>query len=182
MANSTDPPDPSGFYRWEAAGKPITIFISLDLVDRLERETIQAFKAITSRGAEIGGVLGGRVIVGSPPTVIVERFEPVKCDYSRGPLYRLSGADKDRMRQTLERIANAGGAASVVGFFRSHTRRELVFDEEDQAVAGEFFSNPNHVFLLVKPFAFKPCLGGFFFWENGQIAKASYRQFPFKRA
>jgi hypothetical protein len=86
------------------------------------------------------------------------------------------------MRQTLERIANAGGAASVVGFFRSHTRRELVFDEEDQAVAGEFFSNPNHVFLLVKPFAFKPCLGGFFFWENGQIAKASYRQFPFKRA
>jgi hypothetical protein len=28
----------------------------------------------------------------------------------------------------------------------------------------------------------KPCVGGFFFWENGQLAKASYQPFPFKRA
>jgi len=189
MTNTTGPPDPTAdpnwaasFYRWKVPGKPITILLSLDLVDRLERETLQSFKALSRRGSEVGGVLAGRVIAGSRPTVIIERFEPVECDYSRGPLYVMSGADRERMKQALERAADAGGGMSVAGFFRSNTRRNLVLDDEDQAVAKEFFSAPNHVFLLVRPFVMKPCEGGFFFWENGQLAKASYQPFPFKRA
>jgi hypothetical protein len=189
MTNLTDPPDPTGdpnwaasFYRWEVAGKPIAILLNLDLMDRLEREATESFKTVSRRGSEIGGVLGGRVIAGSRSTVIIERFEPVECDYSRGPLYALSGADKERVKQALERTAGTGGGMSVVGFFRSNTRRDLVLDEEDQVVAKEFFSDPNHVFLLVRPFAMKPCLGGFFFWENGQLANESYQPFPFKRA
>jgi len=188
MANVTNPGEPTGdqnwaasFYRWEVAGKPITILLSLDLVDRLERESLESFRAANRRGSEIGGVLGGRVIAGSQPTVIVERFEPVECDYSCGALYALSGADKARVKQAIERIAGAGGV-SVAGFFRSHARRGLVLDEEDQAVAKEFFSDPNHVFLLVRPQAVKPCVGGFLFWEKGQLATASYQEFPFKRA
>jgi len=189
MTNTTTPAEsigaPTGaasFYRWEAAGKPIAILYSLDLMDRLEREVLESFKAVTKRGSEIGGVLGGRVIAGSQPTVVIERFEPVECDYSRGPLYLLSEEDKVRMKQALERTGNAGGGISVAGFFRSNTRRELVLDEEDQAVAKEFFSDPNHVFLLVRPFAMKPSVGGFFFWEDGQLPEASYQESPFKRA
>jgi outer membrane biosynthesis protein TonB len=187
MTNSVTPAEsigaPSGaasFYRWEVAGKPIAILFSLELMDRLEREVLESFKAVTRRGSEIGGVLGGRVIGGSPPTVIIEQFEAVACDYSRGPLYLLSGEDKVRLKQALDRIA--GGASSVTGFFRSNTRRELVLDEDDQALAKEFFSDPNHVFLLVRPFAMKPSAGGFFFWENGQLPETCYLQFPFKRA
>ncbi len=189
MTNTTTPVEsigaPTGaasFYRWEVAGKPIAILFSLDLMDRLEREVLESFKAVTKRGSEIGGVLGGRVVAGSEPTVIVEQFEPVECDYSRGPLYLLSDEDKVRMKQALERVAGGGGGVSVAGFFRSNTRRELVLDEEDQAVAKEFFSDPNNVFLLVRPFAMKPSAGGFFFWEGGQLPEATYQQFPFKRA
>ena len=187
MTNTTSPAEsigaPSGaasFYRWEVAGKPIQILFSLDLMDRLERDVIESFKAVTKKGSEIGGVLGGRVIAGSQPTVIIEQFEAVECDYSRGPLYLLADEDKARMKQALSRVGSAG---SVAGFFRSNTRRELVLDEEDQALAKEFFADPNNVFLLVRPFAMKPSAGGFFFWENGQIqGEACYLQFPFKRA
>jgi hypothetical protein len=189
MTNTTTPAESTGsptgaasFYRWEVAGKPIAILFSLDLMDRLEREVLESFKAVTKRGSEIGGVLGGRVLAGSQTTVIIERFEPVECDYSRGPLYLLSDEDKVRMKQAIERTGNAGGSISVAGFFRSNTRRELVLDEEDQAVAKEFFSDPNNVFLLVRPFAMKPSAGGFFFWENGQLPETSYQEFPFKRA
>ncbi len=176
------PPGAASFYRWEVAGKPIAVLFSLDLMDRLEREVIESFKAVTKRGSEIGGVLGGRVLAGSQATVIIERFEPVECDYSRGPLYLLAEADKARMREALVRMGTAGGGVSVGGFFRSNTRRELVLDEDDQAVANEFFPDPNHVFLLVRPFAMKPSAGGFFFRENGQLRESSYREFPFKRA
>ncbi len=188
MTNTTTPVEsmgaPSGaasFYRWEVAGKPVAILFGLDLMDRLERDVLESFKAVTKRGSEIGGVLGGRIIPGNQPTVIIEQFEPVECDYSRGPLYLLSDADKVRMKQALDKVSGASGV-SVTGFFRSNTRRELVLDEEDQAVAKEFFADPNHVFLLVRPFAMKPSAGGFFFWENGQLAEHSYMEFPFKRA
>jgi outer membrane biosynthesis protein TonB len=93
----------------------------------------------------------------------------------------MSDEDKVRMKQALAKVTNAAGV-SIAGFFRSNTRRELVLDEEDQAVAKEFFSDPNNVFLLVRPFAMKPSAGAFFFWEGGQLPEASYQQFPFKRA
>lgn len=189
MTNTTTPVEsigaPSGaasFYRWEVPDKPVSILLSLDLIDRLERDVIESFKAVTKRGSEIGGVLGGRVVGGRRPTVIVESFEPVECDYSRGPLYLLSDEDKVKLRQALDRVKNAGGGTTVAGFFRSNTRRELVLDEEDHALAQEFFADPDNIFLLVRPFAMKPSAGGFFFWENGQVQSESYLQFPFKRA
>ncbi len=185
MTNTTTPVESIGaqtgasFYRWEVADKPIAILFSLDLMDRMEREVLESFKAVTKRGSEIGGVLGGRVVAGSQPTVIIERFEAVECDYSRGPLYLLSDEDKGRMTEALKRVSASG---SIAGFFRSNTRRELVLDEEDQSVAKEFFSDPSNVFLLVRPFAMKPSAGGFFFWENGQLTESSYQEFPFKRS
>jgi outer membrane biosynthesis protein TonB len=178
MANAYEA---SSFYRWEVASKPIAIYFSLDLIDRLERDVIESFKAVTKRGSEIGGVLGGRIVPGSHPAVVIDRFEPVECDYSRGPLYLLSDADRERLKQALDRVRNGGGV-SVAGFFRSNTRREFALDEEDQALAEEFFSDPNQVFLLVRPFAMKPCTAGFFFEENEHPSEPCYMQFPFKRS
>jgi TonB family protein len=188
MTNTTSPVESLGapsaaasFYRWEVPGKPIAVHISLDLVDRLEREAIETFKAVTKRGSEIGGVLVGRTVPGSKRTVYLEEYEPVECEYSRGPLYMLADADKNRLKQTLDRVK--AGPKSVVGFFRSNTRSNLILDDEDLEQANEFFSDPSHVFLLVRPFSMKASLGGLFFWENGQIhSEASYLQFPFKRA
>lgn len=187
MTNSTIPAEAMGSpspvtasYRWEAPGKPISIQLSLDLIDRLEREVIDAFKAVTKRGSEIGGVLLGRIAQGAKRTVFVENFEPVICDYSRGPLYLLSDADKERLREIQQRL-NAS-PLSIVGFFRSNTRRDLAVDDEDLGLFQEFFSDSSNVFLLVKPFAMKPSAGGFHFWEEGRIQPESYLQFPFRRS
>jgi len=168
------------YYRWAVEGKPISVLLNLDLLDRLERDVLDSFKAITKRGSEIGGVLGGHVIAGNPVTVVIERFEAVECDYSRGPLYLLSAEDKARMKQAVARVADGG--MSVAGFFRSNTRRELVLDDEDLALAKEFFSGPDQICMLVRPFAAKPSAAAVFFWENGELAETSYREFPFKRS
>ncbi len=190
MTNSTIPAEPvaapsstASFYRWEVLDKPIAIYLSLDLIDRLEREVLESFKAITKRGSEIGGVMAGRVVSGATKTVTIEHFEPVECDYSRGPLYLLSDEDKGRLKQAIDRASKLGNGLSVTGFFRSNTRRELVLDEDDQAVAAEYFSDPNHVFLLVRPYAMKPSMGTFFFREEGKtLGESRYLEFPFKRA
>ncbi|MGD0199369.1 MAG: TonB family protein [Bryobacteraceae bacterium] len=188
MTNTTTPAESLGaqsagaaFYRWEVPDKPVVIHISLDLVDRLEREALESFKAVTKRGSEIGGVFGGRVVAGAPQGIYLERYEPVECEYSRGPLYMLADADKLRLREAIERVKSGGQA--LVGCFRSNTRSSIALDEEDLALAQQFFSDPSQVFLLVRPFSMKPSLGAFFFWEGGRIeAEASYLQFPFKRA
>src|SRR5262249_42211937 len=74
------------------------------------------------------------------------------------------------------------GGLSVVGFYRSHTRDGLYMDEADLSVAQHYFPDAGNVFLLIKPFASRTSIGGFFFWENGEINRqSSYLQFPFHR-
>ncbi|MGC9971486.1 MAG: TonB family protein [Bryobacteraceae bacterium] len=188
MTNSTIPAEAVGSpspvtasFRWEVPTKSTCIQISLDLIDRLEREVIESFKAVTKRGSEVGGILLGRIARADKRTVFVENYESVTCDYSRGPLYLLSDPDKDQLRQVLQRLKSS--PLSVVGFFRSNTRKDLVIDQdEDVAIAQEFFSDPNCVFLLVKPFAMKPSTAGFFLWEDGRIPPESPLQFPFRRS
>ncbi|HOL70838.1 MAG TPA: TonB family protein [Bryobacteraceae bacterium] len=187
MTNSSVPaetlgsPSPvSASYLWEAPNQAVSIQISLDVIDRIEREVIDSFKAITKRGSEVGGILLGRIAHAGKRTVFVENYESVPCDYARGPLYLLAEADIERLRETLQRLK--GSPLSVVGFFRSNTRKELVLDEDDLALAQEFFSDPNQVFLLVKPFAMKPSQGAFFLWEDGRLQTESPLQFPFRRS
>ena len=121
----------SAYYLWQIPGKPLSVHVSLEVVGRLEREVIESFKAITKRGSEIGGVLLGRAS-GSSSTVIVDAYEGVPCEYSRGPLYLLADDDKTRLAAALQRLkASAEKDLSVVGFFRSNTRKDLALDEDD---------------------------------------------------
>jgi TonB family protein len=170
-------------FRWELPGKPIAIHLSLDLVDRLERETIEAFKAVTKRGSEIGGILLGRSASAGRRIVLVEDFEHVECDYARGPLYMLAEEDGARFEQVLARARARTGGLSVVGFFRSNTRRDLALDDEDATVLDANFPDPAHVCLLVKPFAMKPSTAALFFREDGRFAvREPYETFAFRRA
>jgi hypothetical protein len=170
-------------YVWEVAGKPISIQLSFDVIDRMSPDMLRGLGALKRRGAEVGGILLGR-LEGNPPTrVIVEDFEPVASEYLTGPSYNLSEKDLVAFETAMERRkADAADKLSVVGFYRSHTRDELYMDDADLALARRYFAQPGNVFLIVKPFATRPCVGGFFFWEDGEIARGStYRQFPFDR-
>ncbi|MBZ5582736.1 MAG: hypothetical protein LAQ30_11145, partial [Acidobacteriia bacterium] len=178
--NSDSPGGPS--YMWEVPGKPVTVRISLDVIDRLEREAVENFRSISSRGSEIGGVLLGDVSEEIPACVSIEDYEPIPCDYNRGPLYHLSDADLGRFDAAMERRAAARGLR-VLGFYRSHTRKGLCLDAEDMILFNTRFSDPRRVALLVRPYATKPSVGAVFIWENGQVrGDASYQEFPFQSA
>lgn len=170
-------------YVWQAPGKALAVHLSLDVVERMERQVIQSFKAITQRGSEIGGLLLGRMPA-NPALVTVEDYLEVECDYARGPLYLLAEADKARLAAAIRRAKeDSEKGLSVVGFFRSNTRRDLAMDEDDLALMSEYFSEPRQVCLLIKPFSMKPSVAGFFIWEMGKIqGQSSYLQFPFRRS
>jgi hypothetical protein len=171
------------FYVWEVPGKPISIQLHFDVIDRVSPDILRGLGALKRRGAEVGGILWGRTEDGPQPKVIVEDFVPVQSEYLTGPSYNLSPNDLVGFEAALDRLrSDSAGTLSVVGFYRSHTRDELYMDDADLALARRYFPDPSSVFLLVKPFATRPCIGGFFFWEDGEIYREStYLQFPFER-
>ena len=171
---------PLATYLWEVPQKPVAVRLAFDFIDRMEREVIENFRSLTSQGSEIGGVLLGSLIPGSPTTVTVLDYESVPCDYSRGPLYRLSDADLARFERVIEQHATPGGMP-VTGFFRAHSRKGLSLDADDLAFLDARFRAPHHIALLVRPFATKTSVGGLFIREDGVMhGEASYLEFPFR--
>ncbi len=171
---------PVATYLWEVPQKPVAVRLAFDIIDRMESEVIENFRSLTSRGSEIGGVLLGSVIPGSPLTVLVQGYEAVQCDYSRGPLYRLSDADLGRFERVIEQHSGAGNIP-VAGFFRAHSRKGLSLDTDDLAFLDARFRGPHHIALLVRPFATKTSVGGIFIREDGTFhGEASLLEFPFR--
>ena len=172
-----------GYYVWEVPGKPIVVYLRLETLDRLEAEVMRGFGAIPKRGAEIGGVLLGVIEPGPSGTVIrVQDFEPVACSYKRGPTYSL---DQDESKTFAETCAHwkldPSRPMGAVGYYRSNTRDEVALDSQDVALLDQHFRGAEAVALIVKPFATKPCVAGFFVRENGVFPVASPLEFPFRR-
>ncbi len=169
----------SPFYLWEVPQKPVSVRIPFSLIDRLERDAVESFRSLTSRGSEIGGLLVGNVSPGSPLVVSIADYDLIACDYSRGPLYRLSDADMSRFEQAIQQRLASGSA--VAGFFRSHTRKGISLDTDDLTFFQARFREPHHLALLVRPFATKASTAGIFIWENGKVnGEASFLEFPFR--
>lgn len=164
---------------WELPRLKAGLHLSLDVVDRIERDALTAFRAVTQRGSEIGGLLLGRV-TNDPHVCSIEDYALVSCDYTRGPLYHLSEADEGRLRAAL---AQPHGDLAVVGYFRSHTRKDITLDENDIALFDRYFPAPDAVALLVKPFSMKPSRGAFFLRNGEELsAKSPAFEFTFRRA
>src|SRR5215470_1283950 len=138
-------------YLWEVPQKPVSVRIPFSVIDRLEREAVESFRSLTSKGSEIGGLLVGSVTPGAPLVVSIADYELIPCDYSRGPLYRLSDADMGRFERAIQqRLASGPG---VAGFFRSHTRKGMSLDADDVAFFEQRFREPHQLVLLVRPWA-----------------------------
>jgi TonB family protein len=166
-------------YIWEVAQKPVSVALPYGIIDRLEKEVVESFRSLTSRGSEVGGLLVGTVSPGSPALVCVDDFELVVSDYSRGPLYRLSDADMGRFEKAVE--DRQKGDLRVVGYFRSHTRKGLSLDAEDLAFLDARFRDSHQIALLVRPYATKASTAGIFIREGGTLrGESSYMEFPFR--
>ncbi len=168
------------YYSWQVPGRPVSIQLLLDVVDRLETEIMDAFWAVPKRGAEIGGLLLGRK--DEAGTVVVEDYELVPCEYQHGPSYRLSSRDTANLGQAIASRAHQKDR-QVVGYFRSHTREGFQLEEDDGSLIRQYFADPGSVVLLVRPFASKCCAAGFFLWEDGTIRpESNHLEFPFRRS
>lgn len=174
----------STFYVWEVPGKPIAVHLSFDVVDRILVEVMRGFGAIPRRGAEVGGILLGSVETGEKTVVRIEDFEAVTCEHRRGPSYLLSEGDAARYEEALARRRYGPEKRTyAVGCYRSHTREGLSLSSEDLQHFNAYFPSASAVMLLVKPYATRVSIGGFFFREeDGSIAtEAPYLEFPFRR-
>jgi hypothetical protein len=164
-----------GYYVWELAGKPVVVHLNLAIIDRMAAEIMRGFGLVPKRGAEVGGLLLGTVEPGEPTIVRVEDFEPVACDYRRGPSYLLTADDSAAFEDACTR------ATSAVGYYRSHTREGMSLGLEDIELMEHYFPSPSHLALLVKPFATKASVASFFFREDGLFPSAPPLEFPFRR-
>ena len=102
---------PAGYYLWEVTGKPVSVHLSLEVVDRLEGDMQRSFRSITARGSEVGGLLLGHTEADGGYRVIVDDYELFPCAYTRGPLYLLSEEEKarlaDGMRSQASRVLDS---------------------------------------------------------------------------
>jgi hypothetical protein len=172
----------SSYFVWHVPGKPVAVHLHLDVVDRLGAEVMRGFGAVPKRGAEVGGILVGSIEPGEVTIVRVEDFEAVPCSYRRGPSYLFSEEDRVALEEALSRWqGDPFGTSTAVGYFRSHTREGLRLAEEDLELLNRYFRDPAQVALLVKPFATKVSVAGFFAREGGAFPAETPLEFPFRR-
>jgi len=170
---------------WEVPGKPVSVHFELDALTRLGREILRGFGVVPRRSVEVGGILLGKAEPapgGNGWTVFIEDFEPVACRHRNGPAYQLVDEDLARFEELLAPWKAAEGRRIyAVGFYRSHVREGFSLSSDDLELFQNHFSSDWNMALLVKPFATRPSVGGFFFRENGIInADAPYKEFPIR--
>jgi len=177
--------DASDYYVWQTPGKTDSIQLHLDVLDRLGGEVMRGFGAVPKRGAEVGGVLIGTVEHardGEPAVVRIEDFEPVECEYRRGPSYLFTEDEKGVFEEAVQRWQpDESRTAYAVGFYRSQTRDGLSLAPEDVELLDEFFPGDDGVALLIKPYGTKVSEAGFFVREDGKFPDTSPLEFPFRR-
>jgi tetratricopeptide (TPR) repeat protein len=168
---------------WEAAGKPVSVELSLDVMGRLGMAVSEGFRALRRRGLETGGLLiGTNRVEGDLVVVEIDDFEAIECDHATGPSYVLSEADRRRLEARIAVREGAGKEHSVVGFYRSHTRSGFAITAEDADVYSMYFGKAADVFLLIKSNDSAPPAGGFIIREGGEVlAPSPYVQFLFNQ-
>ncbi|MEO8049928.1 MAG: hypothetical protein ABI833_05885 [Acidobacteriota bacterium] len=174
--------DPAGYYVWEVPGQAVVVHLRLEVVDRLAAEVVRGFGSVPKRGAEVGGFLIGTIQPGVPAIARIDDFEPVACEYRRGPSYLFTEEDVMALDDSRRRLQPAASpSAYAVGYFRSNTRDGFSLEPEDLEILDRFLPGPAHVALLIKPYATKVSVGGFFIREHGEFPQASPLEFPLRR-
>lgn len=163
----------STYYIWQPSESKKSVHLSFDVLDRILQDVLRGFALVPKRGAEVGGILLGKI---EGDIVTIDDIEPVPCDYRMGPSYQLT---EDDGKQFHEAWIRAG--QRVVGYYRSDTRAAMTISTEDRNLISRYFPDPNMPVLLVRPFATKVSHAGFFFREDGKFPDQTPLGFPFSR-
>lgn len=174
--------DPSAYYVWEVAGKPVGVRFSYNAMDRILHEAVRGLGLLPRRGAEVGGLLLGTVEPGEILTTRIEDVAPVPIEYAFGRFYAFSENDEKVFRETLRQWEpSVDRTLRAVGFYRTQMQDLLALSQHDLRLFQNHFSDPAQVALLIKPRAMRSSVGGFFIWEQGQLrGESSYLEFPMR--
>ncbi len=166
--------DHSALATWSAPECPFTIEYSRKALDDIRLAVVDAFFSLPRGGAEIGGLLLGRL---EDNRVQILDYAPLECEHAFGPAFTLSPADQTRLGDMLRQ--SYPGGLRPVGWYHSHTRSEISLCEADVDIHNRYFPERWQVALLLRPSTLQPTRAGFFFREpDGTIhAEASYQEF-----
>ena len=171
-----DAKGPDGYFKWEATGTDTVVRLGYGVVDRLLLEVMRGFGSDPRRPSEVGGVLLGSI---EPDTkvVTIDDYDPLPRSHDSGT-FELSEQEAETFAAKIERAK-----PRAAGFYRSHTRDGLGLSAEDAKLYDRHFAGAGAVVLLIKPYATRVSVAGFFTAEDGRIRRteSSYREFPFRR-
>jgi hypothetical protein len=157
--------------------------LSLEVVDLLGLEVMEGFQSLPRRGLEVGGFLLGRTRQNGEGLVVeIDKFAALECEHAVGPSYMLSTTDRANLEARI-RSLKAGGGVSIVGFYRSHTRKDFALTMEDLDLMSDYFSKSSMVFLLIHMQRGGPPMAGFSIWEGrNSLSMTPYQPFPFRKS
>src|SRR5687767_29264 len=112
---------PAASFHWKAPGSP-DVVLSETAMEGLARDVSDVFIRVPGRGAETGGILLGRR---TSETIVIEDFAPVPSEHRYGRLYKLSAADRQRLRAVLDEKRDPRNRITPVGFYRSNAREDF---------------------------------------------------------
>ena len=169
------------FSTWSVPASPFRIVYSPVVLDEIRQAAVEGYHSVPHGGVETGGILFGTHEKG---VVRIQAWRPIVCGYSRGPSFLLSEKDEAVLKTTLNscRTDKQLDEMEPVGWYRSHTRTEILLADSDLTLYNRFFAQPWQVTLIIRPASFAPTRGGFFFREaDGRIhAENSYSEFILK--
>jgi hypothetical protein len=113
--------------------------------------------------------------------VRIQAWRPIVCEYAKGPSFALSEKEEAALAEALKSWGGDAALAGLepVGWYRAHTRSEVLLSDADLAFFNRFFPQPWQAGLIVRPTSFAPTRAGFFFREadGGIRAESSYHEF-----
>src|SRR5580700_3480700 len=166
------------FATWSAPGHPLRIEYSQAVLEEIRQIAVEGYLCVPHGGVETGGVLFG---THHKSVVRIKAWRPIACEYAKGPSFLLSEKEEAGLVDALQSWRGDAGLARLepVGWYRAHTRSEILLSEADLNFFNRFFAQPWQIGLIVRPGSFTPTRAGFFFREaDGKIrAQSSYREF-----
>jgi proteasome lid subunit RPN8/RPN11 len=166
------------FETWSAPGHSFRIEYSAVALDEIRQEAVDGYHRVPHGGVETGGILFG---THEEAVVRIQAWRPIVCEYAKGPSFALSEKEEAALAEALKSWGGDAALADLepVGWYRAHTRSEVLLSDADLAFFNRFFPQPWQAGLIVRPTSFAPTRAGFFFREvdGGIRAESSYHEF-----
>ncbi len=154
---------------WHSTDGSTRVSFPAELAGGIASLVVEAYKSIPRRGAEIGGFLIGSVRLGRVSEILITSFDPIPCEHRFGPSFVLSETDHTQ----LQAVAARHPADEIVGYYRSHTRKDFGLEPSDREMVERFFPGRSGIVLLIKPSGVATLTAGYYFFQGGRLEQSA---------